>query len=228
MRPLYQEMLGMPTVNLKGLIHRELGEGMRENELASAIGVPLRTLTNILTDKDSEDSAIWEKFARYFRMDVDFLQTGEPAFLSTLLELPSSTYHSAAGHIREIPLLNWHQMGQMVTNKNLSGVIHAEAMLETTDVMGKRTIALKVKDDSMEPLFSEGEIIFVNPDSKWKPGDYVIANRPDGHPEAILLRQVKSIGSQCMLHPLNRKYEDLLLTKQDRVWGKVVRLRKNL
>ena len=30
-----------------------------------------------------------------------------------------------------------------------------------------------------------------------------------------------------MLHPLNRKYEDLPLTKQE-VWGKVVRLRKNL
>jgi SOS-response transcriptional repressor LexA len=119
-------------------------------------------------------------------------------------------------------------MAQMVTSKNLPDAIHAEAMLETTDVSGKRTVALKVKDDSMEPLFSGGEIIFVNPDSKWKPGDYVIANRLDGYPEAILLRQVKSIGSQYMLHPLNRKYEDLPLTKQVKVWGKVVRLRKNL
>jgi SOS-response transcriptional repressor LexA len=31
-----------------------------------------------------------------------------------------------------------------------------------------------------------------------------------------------------MLHPLNRKYEDLPLTTQDEVWGKVVRLRRNL
>jgi SOS-response transcriptional repressor LexA len=31
-----------------------------------------------------------------------------------------------------------------------------------------------------------------------------------------------------MLHPLNRKYEDLPVTDQDEVWGKVVRLRKNL
>ena len=35
-------------MNLKGLIHRELGEGMTEKELASAIVVPLRTLVNIL------------------------------------------------------------------------------------------------------------------------------------------------------------------------------------
>ena len=215
-------------MNLKGLIHRELGEGMTEKELASAIGVSLRTLENILANKFPEDPARWEKFARYFRMDMDLLRTGESAHSRTMLDLPGSTYHSAAGHIRRIPLLNWQQMGQRVTSKNLPGVIHTEAMLETTDVSGKHTVALKVKDDSMEPLFSEGEIIFVNPDSKWKPGDYVVANRLEGHLETLILRQVKPIGSQCMLHPLNRKYEDLPLTKQGGVWGKVVRLRKNL
>lgn len=161
-------------------------------------------------------------------MDVDFLRTGESAHAKTMVELPGSPSHSAAGHIRKIPLLTWHQMGQMATSKDLPGVIHAEAMVETTDVSGKRTVALKVQDDAMEPLFSEGEMIFVNPDITWKPGDYVVANRPGGHLETMLLRQVKPIGSQCMLHPLNRKYEDLPLTKQDEVWGKVVRLRKNL
>jgi SOS-response transcriptional repressor LexA len=215
-------------VNLKGLVHRELGEGLTEKELASAVGVPLRTLTNILTDKDPQDPTIWEKFARYFRMDVDFLRTGEVTHARRTVELPGSAYHSAAGEIRKIPLLSWHQIGQMITSKTLPGVIHAEAMVEATDVSGTRTFALKVKDDSMEPLFSKEEMIFVNPDLEWKPSDYVIANRRDGHPDAILLRQVKSIGSQCMLHPLNRKYEDLPLTNQDEVWGKVVRLRKNL
>ena len=215
-------------MNLKGLIHRELGEGMTEKELASAIGVSLRTLENILADKFPEDPARWEKFVRYFRMDMDLLRTGESAHSRTMLDLPGSTDHSAAGHIRRIPLLTWHPMDQMVTSKHLPGVIHAEAALETTDVSGTRTVALKVTDDFMEPLFSEGEIIFVNPDSKWKPGDYVVANRLEGHLETLILRQVKPIGSQCMLHPLNRKYEDLPLTTQDEVWGKVVRLRRNL
>lgn len=68
----------------------------------------------------------------------------------------------------------------------------------------------------------------MNPDSKWKPGDYVIANHPGGNQDTILLRQVKPIGSQYILHPLNQKYEDRPLTKEDEVWGKVVRLRKNL
>lgn len=215
-------------MNLKGLVHRELGEGLTEKELASAVGVPLRTLTNILTDKDPQNSAVWEKFARYFRMDVDFLRTGEAAHARTTVELPGNTRHSAAGEIRKIPLLDWHHIGQVVTTKTLPGVIRAEAVVEATDVSGTRTFALKVQDDSMEPLFSEGEMIFVNPDLEWKPGDYVIANTRDGDSETLLLRQVKRIGSHSMLHPLNRKYDDLPVTSRDAVWGKVVRLRKNL
>ncbi len=215
-------------MNLKGLVHRELGEGLTESELASCVGVSVRTITNILGDKLPHERAIWEKFARYFRMDVDFLRTGELAHARMTVELPGSSHHSAAGHIRKIPLLNWRQMGQVVTSNPLPGVIHVEALVEATDVLGTRTFAVKVNDDSMEPLFSEGEMIFVNPDFEWKPGDYVIAHRRDGDLEAILLRQVKSIGSHYMLHPLNRKYDDLPVTNQDEVWGKVVRLRKNL
>jgi SOS-response transcriptional repressor LexA len=214
-------------MNLKGLAHRELGEGLTEKELASLIQVPLRTLSRILADKDPEDPAIWEKFARYFRMDVDVLRTGEPVRLGTAHGGAGSIHHSAAGEIRRIPLLNWHQLSQLVASKVSADVIATEAMIEATDVPGERTIAVKVQDDSMEPLFSKGEITFVNPESEWAPGDYVIARSQDGLSGGATFRQVKSIGAQCMLHPLNRKYEDLPLTKQE-VWGKVVRLRKNL
>jgi len=215
-------------VNVKGLILRELGEGVTEKELASAIDVPLRTIKNILADKFPKNSAVWEKFARYFRMDVDVLRTGGSTHSITVLNLSDRTLHSAAGLIRKIPLLDWQELGQIVTSKDPPDVIHAKATIDTTDIAGKRTVALKVKDDSMETMFSQGEIIFVDPDSKWKPGDYVIVNCPDGHPETILLRQVEHIESQYILHPLNQKYENLPLTKPDKVWGKVVRLTKIL
>ncbi len=215
-------------MNLKGLIHRELGEGMTEEELASAVDVSIRAITNILAGQLPRDRAIWEKFARYFRMDVDFLRTGEPAHARRTVELPARVRPSAAGEIRSIPLLHWQHIGQLATTQSVPEVIRAEAVIEATDVSGTRTVAVKVPDDSMEPLFSEGEMIFVNPELTWQPGDYVIAQHRDGDSDALLLRQVKRIGRQCMLHPLNRKYDDLPLTTRDAVWGKVVRLRKNL
>lgn len=215
-------------MNAKGLILRELGEGMTEKELASAIGVSLRTLKNILADKFPKDSAIWEKLARYFRVDMDVLQTGGSTHSIMILNLSDRTLQSAAGLIRKIPLLDWHQMDRIITSKNLPDVIHAETMIDTTDISGKRTVALKVKDDSMGTLFKEGQIIFVDPDCKWKPGDYVIVHRPGGHPETTLFRQIEYFESHHILHPLNPVYENLLLTKQDKVWGKVVRLTKSL
>ena len=61
-------------MDLKGLVHRELGEGLTEEELASTVGVSVETIANILADELPQDRTTWEHFARYFRVDVDFLQ----------------------------------------------------------------------------------------------------------------------------------------------------------
>ncbi|HSL06194.1 MAG TPA: XRE family transcriptional regulator, partial [Nitrospiraceae bacterium] len=149
-------------MNLRSLILRELDEGMTEEELASAIEVSLQTITSIIANEFPTDSAVWGKFTRYFRMDVDVLQTGGSTHPTVILNLADRTLQSAAGLIRKVPLLDWHQMSQMITSNNIPDVIHAEATLDTTDIVGKRTVALKVKDDSMETMFREGQIIFVD------------------------------------------------------------------
>jgi hypothetical protein len=214
-------------VNLKGLVHRELGEGLTEEELASAVGVSVPTIANILVDELPQDPAVWEIFARYFRIHADFLRSGGPPHSEGLFDLTESAHPSPLGPMRKVPLLRWDQIDQMVTSEEVPRLIQAEALLET-DVPGKRTFAVQVKDDSMQPLFSEGEIIFVNPDLAGEPGHYVMVESEVGCPDGALLRQLKEIGGQAILHPLNRRYEDLPVTKDQRIWGRVVRLRKNL
>ncbi len=215
-------------MNLKGLIHRELGEGLTENELATAIGVSRQTIENILADKFPKDIALWKNFAKYFRLDVEFLPTGESLSPTTLVKLSEGDHRSSNIEMRKVPLLSWSQIDQVVTDKELFRAVRSNVMLETTDVPGKRTFALRVKDNSMQPLFSEGEIIFVNPDLKYKPGHYVVVESQGGRSGAAMLRQLKQLGSQYILHPLNRKYDDLPLTKEVQIYGKVVRLRKDL
>ena len=214
-------------MDLKRLVHRELGEGLSEEELASAVGVSVRTIADILVDELPQDPAIWETFARYFRIHADFLRSGGPPHSEGLFELTESAHPSPLGPMRKVPLLRWDQIDQMVKSDEPPRVIHAEAMLET-DVPGKRTFAMQVRDNSMQPLFSEGEIIFVNPDLPSEPGHYVVVESEDGRPEGVLFRQLKEIGGQAILQPLNRRYENLLVTKQRRFYGRVVRLRKNL
>jgi SOS-response transcriptional repressor LexA len=217
----------MSVVNLKGLVHRELGEGLNEEELASAVGVSMRTIADILADELPQDSAIWEQFARYFRIHADFLRSGGPPHTEGLFELPDHTHPSPPGRMRKVPLLSWDQIDQIVASEKPPRLIHAQALLDT-DVPGKRTFAVQVRDNSMQPLFSEGETIFVNPDLSCEPDDYVVSESEDGRPEKALLRQLKEIRGQTILHPLNRRYKDLPVTNHQRVMGRVVRLRKNL
>ena len=214
-------------MDLKGLVHRELGEGLTEEELASTVGVSVETIANILADELPQDRTTWEHFARYFRVDVDFLQIGGSPLSEGLFDLKESVTPSPLGQMRKVPLLRWDQIDQMIMPEEPSRVIQAEAMLET-DVPGIRTFAMQVRDNSMLPLFSEGEVIFVNPDLPSEPGHYVLVDSENGRPEGALLRQLKEIGGQAILHPLNRLYKDLPVTNQHRILGRVVRMRKNL
>jgi len=81
-------------VNLKGLVQRELGEGLTEEELASEVGVPVRTIANILVDELPQDPAVWETFARYFRMHADFLRSGGQPHSAGLFDLTESAHPS--------------------------------------------------------------------------------------------------------------------------------------
>jgi SOS-response transcriptional repressor LexA len=210
-------------MNLKGLIHRELGEGLTEKELAAAVGISPRTIDRILANKPPSDPAIWHQFAKYFRMDADFLRAGSPRKVAGRSK---KTGMAPAVPMRKVPLVSWEAIGRMAAGEGNATGFGRDTMLET-DVQGPRTFALRVKDDSMFPLFGEGEVIFVNPDLECQPGHYVVAG-PRRTPELAVLREMKMIGEQYVLHPLNRRRKDTLLTHDHFLWGKVIRLRKNL
>ena len=59
-------------MNLKGLVHRELGEGMTEAELASAVKIPVRVILDILSDRPPQDPKVWDAFGkRSFAVKVE-------------------------------------------------------------------------------------------------------------------------------------------------------------
>ena len=78
----------------------------------------------------------------------------------------------------------------------------------------------------MEPEFVEGDVIIVNPHIEPVPGDYVIVKNDA---EEATFKQLKKFGNLFVLHPLNRKYEDIELRKgghRYRIVGKVVKKEK--
>ena len=89
-----------------------------------------------------------------------------------------------------------------------------------SDVRGKNVFALRVKGDSMEPEFREGDVVIVNPHVEAKPGDYVIVKNDE---EEATFKQLKNYGDTTVLHPLNAKYPDIELKKGNKyhIVGKV-------
>ena len=78
--------------------------------------------------------------------------------------------------------------------------------------------ALQVLGDSMEPEFSEGMIVIVEPGSNVSSGCYVVAQ----HEGEYLLRQFVLADARCLLKPLNVSYPTLALESMQAIRGRVI------
>ena len=124
-----------------------------------------------------------------------------------------------------IPVISWISAGAWNTATDPYEPGDAEEWIES-EVKGTNIFALRIKGDSMEPEFIEGEILVIDPHIETKPGDYVIAKNDDNN-EATF-KQLKRYGRTTVLHPLNPKYPDIELKKRNgyRIIGKVVKKEK--
>lgn len=90
--------------------------------------------------------------------------------------------------------------------------------LEDAGCSGGESFALRVLGDSMEPEFSEGEIIIVEPDGALRDACFVLA-RPGGE---WTLRQLVREGAGWRLHALNPAYPDQPLPDLAAVHGVII------
>lgn len=88
------------------------------------------------------------------------------------------------------------------------------------------SLVLTIRDRSMEPTFSTGDQIIVDPSRKPKPSTFVVAVA-DGEP---VLRKFKAVSKdEFELVPLNPDYPTLSnATSTIEIKGVAIQLRKNL
>lgn len=161
------------------------------------------------------------------RTKPDFLRFGKSKLATPHSELLSPNPVTETVENRKVSLVSWSKIGQLIRPSTRPIKELAQAMIET-DVSGPRIVALRVKNNAMEPLFHIGEMIFVNPDLPPVKDHYVVVLSREKGTEEARLRQWKKLGNQLWLRALNPKYADCLLTGRQRIVGRVVRLRMNL
>ena len=146
-------------------------------------------------------------------------------FLRETGYLPVNVEPAPLKTVRRVPVISWVAAGSWHQGLTSDDPVDVDEWTET-DVKGKRVFALRVKGDCMEPEFVEGDVIIVNPHIEPVPGDYVIVKNDA---EEATFKQLKKFGNLFVLHPLNRKYDDIELRKgghRYRIVGKVVKKEK--
>lgn len=128
--------------------------------------------------------------------------------------------------VQAVPILSWLDAAQF-PKVNYSEKHEGKTI---TDLNGRRLFGLKVKDDTMEPEFTIDDIIIVDPDAKWKSGDYIVFRL--NHNVEASFTQIKIQKGKIILHPLGLSYgSDSKFPKKEfdkRVFviGKVVEKKK--
>jgi len=87
---------------------------------------------------------------------------------------------------------------------------------------GGESFALAVLGDSMEPEFSEGEIIIVEPEGLAADGSYVLAF----HRGEWIFRQLARNGDHWLLRPLNASYAGVAIPDLSAVKGVIIQKAK--
>lgn len=109
-----------------------------------------------------------------------------------------------------IPLVGTVKAGyNYLAQENWIGTIDAETSLVGD---GKDYFALKVKGDSMAPVFVEGDIVIIKKQNDCENNEYavVIINGDEG-----TLKKIKKTDNGIILQPLNPAYGPVMYTKEE-------------
>lgn len=134
--------------------------------------------------------------------------------------LPDNLETERIANIRHVPVISWTQAGHWREVTEPTGDYD-----EYVETDSNGAFALRVRGDSMEPEFHEGDIIIINPALKQEHNDYLVVSNEDGE---ATFKQLKKYGRTRVLHPLNPKYEDIELNRETeyRVIGVVIEKKK--
>ncbi len=94
--------------------------------------------------------------------------------------------------------------------------IDAEEWIEAPGPVGPRAFILRVEGISMEPKFSEGDKIVIDPSLDALPGHFVAAKRT--RDQAATLKQLKQEGNEQYLFALNPDWPERIL-KMTEEWS---------
>lgn len=205
-------------------------QGLNQVELGKAVGVSKSSvhqwesgLTRELTGNNLINTA------KALKVNADWLSTGKGSKHVTNSLQPSTLDNNiAAGpeNRGDIPVISWVQAGAWCEAINNFNVGDAELWIPCPVSHSKHTYALRVRGDSMlapfgsSVSFSEGTLIYVDPEALLLSGKKVIAKLLDSN--EVTFKVYREEDGKKWLIPLNPQYDKIELVEGMHICGVVI------
>ena len=172
-----------------------------DNLIAAEIAHPSEFLVYSTGDREKRPhSGLAEQIDRHLEAHVPRITA--PSFERTLVREESPTYGPNIGG--GVPLISSVQAGSFKEHvDNFHPGDGGMELIPTTIPVQRYTFALRVSGDSMEPEFTDGMILIIEPELEPNPGDYVVAKNGD---DETTFKQLTKDGGDWYLKPLNPRY----------------------
>jgi SOS-response transcriptional repressor LexA len=122
-------------------------------------------------------------------------------------EFNNATILSHTG--RKLPVVGSIAAGAWCEPYNQFDPRDAEEWVDAPGPVGPRAFVLRVEGVSMEPKFSEGDKVVIDPSLEALPGHFVAAKR--SRDQAATLKQLKQEGGEQYLYALNPDWPDRII-----------------
>lgn len=191
---------------------------LSQQSLAEKIGISKSSINMYERGEREPGIETLEAFADFFNVDMNYL-------LGKSDSVHSFTSFNTSNHSARIPVY-----GSVAAGIPIEAITDIEDYEEITEEMARtgKYAALKIKGSSMEPRFTEGDVVIVKLQDTVESGDIaiVIVNGDEA-----TCKKIKRTPEGVMLISTNPTYEPMFYSNKEieekpvRIWGKVVELR---
>lgn len=201
------------------LFHKD----MRASDLARVTGMPKPTVQKIVTGISLHphiNSLI--PIAEYFDITLDQLRGLEP------IDWLDSTEQLKELGVNQVPLLDWESI-RTAEDLNESAIQSYKSKKIITDsLVSPQAFALKLKDSSMEPIFSKNSLVIFDPQRVYKDRHYVLL-KLQKQTEPLFRQLIIDAGDLFIkpLHPDLEHFRMHMLEKNDMILAVLVEARQH-
>ena len=221
---------------------RELREerGLKQGELADAIGVRQNTLSTWETGRYEPDNEMLQKLAEYFEVTVDYLlgrtvyrtvPTGQadvrqyarishiinsmyPWDLEATLQAGKDVLsgNSTTGAVLRVPVFRAIPAG--IPLEAIEDVVDWEELPQSMAKGGKEYFALRVSGDSMWPEYLDGDVVIVRRAQTCTSGDVCVVY-VNGYDATLKEVKLDEAAGTLTIVPRNPSYPPRTFTRQE-------------